>query len=65
MTVDEYRACVKALGLTPVKPSYEGATIHEDRDKELYRIIDPEELTEDERKDVFDMLKARMGFSDH
>ncbi|KFC65036.1 hypothetical protein FF80_02886 [Devosia sp. LC5] len=65
MTADEYRACIKALGLTPIRPSYEGATIHEDREKQLIRVIDPDDLTDQERRDVYNVLKLRMGFTDH
>lgn len=65
MTADEYRACIKALGLTPAKPSFGGATVHQDRDGQFHRVIDPDELSDVEREAVYSLLKQRMGFNDH
>jgi len=65
MTIDEYRSCIRALGLTPIKPSYSGATLHADRDGEIHRIIDPEELSPEERLDFYNLIKRRLGFTDH
>lgn len=65
MTSDEYRACLKAFGLTPMKPSYDGATIYQGRDGLVHSIPDPEELTLSEREDFIRLLKIRMGITDH
>lgn len=65
MTGDEFRACIRALGLTPARPSSGGATIHQDRDGEFHRIIDPEELNEAERAAYYLLIKQKLGFSDH
>lgn len=61
MTADEFRACVKALGLTPIKPSYNGATLHQDSEGEIHRVIDPDELSEEERRAFYELLKDRLG----
>lgn len=61
MTPDEYRACIKAFGLTPVKPSYEGSTLHVDRDGQHTLIPNPETLDEDERRSMIDLIKLRLG----
>lgn len=60
MTCDEYRANLKALGLTPQRPSYAGATIHSDRDGLMYSIPDPEELHEEERTAFLEELGKRV-----
>lgn len=65
MTAAEFRACVHALGLTPRRPSYEGATLHEDRDGGFATIPDPETISAEERKDFLSLLKLRMGITDH
>ena len=61
MTSDEYRACVRAFGLTPVKPSYEGSTLHVDRDGQHTLVPDPEALTEEERASMIELVKLRLG----
>lgn len=65
MTVAEYYACLRALGLTKRKPSYEGASLYEDRDGDFTTVPDAESLSAEERVDVLDLLKARMGITDH
>lgn len=65
MTAEEYRAAIKALGLTPIKPSFGGATLHQDAKGEIIRVIDPDGLSEQERREVFNLLKFRLGFNDH
>lgn len=65
LTADDYRACIKALGLTPVKPSYNGATLHVDRDRAHTSIPDPDGLTPEERYDMINLIKWRMGVTDH
>lgn len=65
MTAGEYRTCLRALGLTPMKPSYEGSTLHQDGEGFVYSIPDAETMSMDERKAFLSLLKARMGVSDH
>lgn len=65
MTSDEYRACIKALGLTPIKPSFEGATLHQDASGEIVRVLDPDDLSPEERIAFYQLLKARMGHNDN
>lgn len=60
MTIDEYKAQVRAMGLTPRRPSYIGATIHEDRDGQMHSIPDPEGLSEEERKDMIGLIRMRL-----
>lgn len=61
MTADEYRAAIKVLGLTPMKPSYNGATLHQDREKQPHIVPDPDSLAGVERRDIIAMLRARLG----
>lgn len=63
MTCDEYRAFIRALGLTPIKPSHDGATLHQDRDGEIIRVIDPEGLSEEEREGLCVLIQARLGIT--
>ena len=66
MTIDEYKACLQAWGLTRRKPSYEGATLYEDRDGQFTTIPDPETLTAEERHDfLVYVLKVRLGINNH
>lgn len=60
MTTDEYRTRLRAMGLTPCRPSYEGATIHQDRDGGFRSIPDPEGLSPEERQDVIDLIEDLM-----
>lgn len=64
MTPEEYRAIVRAIGLTPAKPSYEGATLHVDREGQFTSIPDPETLKPDERAGMIAFIKARLGISE-
>jgi len=65
MTADEYRAGIKALGLTPIKPSFGGATLHQDKDGEIVRVIDPDQLSESEREATYQLMKARLDITSH
>lgn len=58
MTVDEYRDCIRAMGLTPRRPVYNGGQIHEDRNGDMFTIADPTDLTEDERVAMLDMIRS-------
>jgi hypothetical protein len=60
---DEYRAQLKALGLTPAKPSYNGATLHQNRDGLFASIPDADELLPEERADFIEMLLIYGGYS--
>ena len=65
MTADEYRAKIKALGLTRQRPSYEGATVHADRDGIMYSVPDPEGLSPVERKDFVRVFMRLLGVQEH
>ncbi|HWU60831.1 MAG TPA: hypothetical protein VN112_02280 [Ensifer sp.] len=58
MTTDEYRAALKMLGLTPVKPSYDGAILHQGRDGCFYTIPNPETLSDEERDNMIDLYRS-------
>jgi hypothetical protein len=51
-----YRAEVKRRGLTPLKTSYEGATIHVDRDGLTVSIPDPDTMTPEQREAFIQLL---------
>jgi len=65
VTPDEYRACIRALGLTPCRPSFQGSTLHQNRDGLFQQIEDPENYSPEERASLIDLIKMRMGISDH
>lgn len=64
MTSQEYRARLKAFGLTPKRPSYEGATIYVGRDGALCMIADPEGLDPDEREAMLEIYILQYGLSE-
>jgi hypothetical protein len=61
LTTQEYRARLRSLGLTPANPSYEGATLHVDRDGMHHSIPDPESLSPEQRAAFLDLLVFGMG----
>lgn len=61
MTEAQYRAALKALGLSPGKPSYNGATVHMDRDGMAHSIPDPVQLSSEERDHFIALLKTRIS----
>ena len=63
MTPQAYRAEIRKLGYTPVKPSYNGATLHVGRDGLHLTIPDAEALEPKEREDFLELLKARAALS--
>jgi len=65
VTVDEYLACLHGLGLTPFRMLTTGATLYKDRDGDLVRVIDPDEMDASERAEFISLLKTRMGVADH
>lgn len=65
MTIDGYYACLSAWGLTKCRPSYEGSTLYQTRDGDFTTIPDPESLSAEERRDFLDLVKVRMGITDH
>ena len=56
MTSQEYQGKIKAMGLTPCRPSYDGATIHQTRDGEFVTVPDPQTLSPDERVDMLELI---------
>ena len=65
MTSEGYRAIIRSLGLVPCRPSHDGKTLHSTRDGDFQQVLDPEPLTPDERAGAIDLLKWRMGITDH
>jgi hypothetical protein len=63
VTPQAYRAEIRKLGYTPVKPSYNGATLHVGRYGLHTNIPDPETLEPKEREDFIEVLKARAALS--
>jgi len=65
MTPQAYRAEIRKLGYTPVKPSYEGSTLHVGRDGMHITIPDPETMEPLEREAFVELLRARGALSSH
>lgn len=65
MTIADYKALVRELGLTPMKPSCNGCTIHQWRDGKPYSVPDPETMTEPQRKAALELLKTLLGIEQH
>ncbi|MEK9751765.1 MAG: hypothetical protein VW338_00940 [Rhodospirillaceae bacterium] len=65
MTADEYRDCLRAMGLTPAKPSYDGATLHQDAAGQFTSIPNPEQLSPEERLSMIDLIRTRLGITNH
>ena len=64
MTNDEYWAAVKALGLTPMKPSDGITQMHQDRDGHPRMVEDPDRFTSEQRADLIAALRFSLGFYD-
>lgn len=60
MTTGEYKAKIKTLGLTPCRPSMDGATLHQTRDGNFIRIPDPESLSEPERRAALELVERQI-----
>jgi hypothetical protein len=65
LNIGDYYACLEAWGLTKCRPSYDGATLYQTREREFTTIPDPEALSAEERKDVLALIKLRMGITDN
>lgn len=63
LTADDYRTCIRGFGLTPVKASYEGSTLHVDREGQHHLIPDPDTLSPDERPAMIDLIKWKLGIN--
>ena len=61
MTADEYRGAIRAMGLTAVKPAYDGGTLYEDRDGQFHTLPNPENLSATERKDLLELRRTMLG----
>jgi hypothetical protein len=61
MTIGQYRAALRALGLTPARPSSGKHTLHQARDGQLYPIRDPDDLDPDQRAAI--MVYYRSEFA--
>jgi len=58
VTVDQYKAIIRQLGLTPARPSSGKHTLHQGRDGNLYPIRDPEMLSPDQRQAAIDYYRT-------
>lgn len=65
MTDDGYRAIIKSLGLTPCRASFDGKTLHQDREGHFQQVPDPDQVAAEERDGVIQFIKWRMGIADH
>jgi hypothetical protein len=63
VTTDEYRVALKALGLSSGQTTSATGAIYEDADGNLSHVVDPEQLTPDERRAFIELLTARMRLS--
>ena len=63
MTSDEYRAKIKAYELTPVKPSYDGSTLHQGRSGEATLVPNPETMNAEERASMIELIMTRLGMT--
>ena len=65
MTIDGYKAAIKALGLSPYRPSNGHSTLHQTRDGDFQQVPDPEDLAPEERQGFIDLIRARLGLGQH
>lgn len=65
MTPDEYRACIRAFGLTPCGPSYQGSTLHQTREGHFQQVEDPDKYSPEDRASLIQLIKLRMGIGDN
>lgn len=65
MTCDDYRAMLKAWGLTPAKPGFDGHSIYQTRDGQFTSAPEPEWLSEQERKAALALIAERLGIDLH
>ncbi len=62
LTSQDYRAEIRSLGMTPVRPSYQGATIYVDRDGQHHSIPDADSLSPGRRRAFLDLLRSRLNW---
>jgi hypothetical protein len=67
VTPDGYRAMIKAMGLTPCKPSFAGRTLHKGPDgpHDFQQVPDPEPLAPEERAGAIALIKMLRGIRDN
>ena len=65
MTQEGYFATLKAMGITPYRPAFNGYILCQTRDGDFQQVPDPEQLTPDERGDVINLIKTVRGITDH
>jgi len=61
LTPEGYRSAVNSLGLTPCRPSFNGSTLHQDRDGDFHQVIDPDGLTPAQRVAAIELLRFLLG----
>lgn len=61
MTVEEYYATVRSLGLSPTKVP----TVFETAYRELHNVPDPRPFTAEQRREIIERLKELLGVTDN
>ncbi|NBC34066.1 MAG: hypothetical protein GVY13_15435 [Alphaproteobacteria bacterium] len=65
MTPDAYFAVLKAMGIVPAKPPYQRRILCSTRDGDYIQVPDPAQLSPEEREEAIDLVKWRLGITDH
>lgn len=66
MTASEYRTLIQQWGLTAIPNGrYGNEALHQDREGQVWRITDPETLSEDERDAMIAVYRRRLGIQNH
>jgi hypothetical protein len=60
MTVDEYYAAIRRLGLRPTKVP----TVYVTSTMEYHNVPEPHHMTPEQRAETIEYLKGRLGISD-
>jgi len=60
LTSAQYKAEIKKMGLTPAKPSYDGATIHRTAAGDHVSVPDPDTLEPEQRPIAIAVIKSRL-----
>ncbi|MFT3972011.1 MAG: hypothetical protein QM699_00595 [Amaricoccus sp.] len=64
MTIAEFKARLREMGLTPSVPIYAGGMVYEDRDGQLHNVPDPSMLSPEEREEIIVVIARIIGFED-
>ena len=61
MTAAEFRAKLRALGLTPARNTYNGGAIYQDRAGDFHNVPDPDTLTSEQREALIALFEGILG----